>query len=1013
MTLDIETTTGAEQRPRVGNYQLRRSGGLFEEGLFYDPDALSAREMRRLRDYVDRHNLVLQTIVQFDERIIYQLAYRKNALIITANGPFDLARLAGRHEAAKGTKMAGGFSFALREQWPPLRIKHLSRTASLVDFASPGGQRTARSLRRRKKWRKTRRGFFCDVLTLGAALTGQSHSLASLAELRGTPHQKTEAAHGQGLTAKYLRYLRNDVQVTWECYESLAGEYRHFGLRQTPVSAIISEASIGKACLREMGVQPWRELQEEAPPSLVGLVMSSYSGGRSEVHLRRLISRVMYCDFRSMYPTVSILMGLWRFVTAEGIDWQEATTETRAFVDGLRREDLAKPETWRRLHVLVQVQPQADLLPVRAPYDSRSQAYSIGLNYLTAAEPLWVPLADVIVAKQLTGKTPTILRALAFTPRTVQADLKPIDVLGNPDYRINPASQDFYLRLIQLRSEIKRQMRALPPGPEHDRLDAEQLTLKIIANATCYGIFVELNVIEYARKREVTYYTSDEQAHTTKLASIEQPGRYFHPLLATLTTAAARLMLATAESLAEDEGLSWTFCDTDSMALARPTGMAEEEFLARAGRVRGWFERLNPYLSGDELFKVEDANFSLNAPAEVAPLYCLAVSDKRYVLFNVDDDGRPVLRKASAHGLGYLLAPYPKEKAPDSIQEPRVKLSDLGVARWQHDLWYRIVEAALAGHSQQVDFDGLPGFDQVAISRYAATRPHLLHWFDAYNKGRPYHEQVRPFGFLNAYQTKSRAERDAAALSLLGDGAGKGKSLVTWEPKVVSPFDPDPAVAVLRCFDRETGESVPPELLKTYRQAVARYHLHPEAKFSGGDYTDSGVLHRRHIRVPETKGVRFIGKEAHRWQERSQTGDDPTAQIHYGTSGGDYSELRVAVRTSCDQYGLRALAREAGVSAHAVSDFVAGVSETSDATIAALEDALPHLSSTQAEADAHERAVLDRVRERCSVNGITRFAERARVDRATLSAALAGRRRPSNRMLSRLTEAVGKGSARD
>ena len=50
----------------------------------------------------------------------------------------------------------------------------------------------------------------------------------------------------------------------------------------------------------------------------------------------------------------------------------------------------------------------------------------------------------------------------------------------------------------------------------------------------------------------------------------------------------------------------------------------------------------------------------------------------------------------------------------------------LGIERWQYDLWYLIAWAALAGRPQQVDFYDLPGFDQVAVSRYAATRPRLL-----------------------------------------------------------------------------------------------------------------------------------------------------------------------------------------------------------------------------------------------------------------------------------------------
>ena len=165
-------------------------------------------------------------------------------------------------------------------------------------------------------------------------------------------------------------------------------------------------------------------------------------------------------------------------------------------------------------------------------------------------------------------------------------------------------------------------------------------------------------------------------------------------------------MLGIVEALVKKEGLDWAFCDTDSMALARPEGMPRSEFLERVERVRGWFEKLNPYGSGDQLFKLEEVNYDLSGQRR-EPLYCFAVSDKRYVLFNIGADGGPVLRKAAAHGLGHLLAPYPEEQAPELIPAPKVKLRELGVRRWQHDLWYLIAQAALAGHPQQVDLGNL------------------------------------------------------------------------------------------------------------------------------------------------------------------------------------------------------------------------------------------------------------------------------------------------------------------
>ena len=69
----------------------------------------------------------------------------------------------------------------------------------------------------------------------------------------------------------------------------------------------------------------------------------------------------------------------------------------------------------------------------------------------------------------------------------------------------------------------------------------------------------------------------------------------------------------------------------------------------------------------------------------VATSYGFAVSDKRYVLFNLHD-GRPVIRKASAHGLGHLRAPYGPNDAPSDIPAPDLDLRDIGVERWQQFL---------------------------------------------------------------------------------------------------------------------------------------------------------------------------------------------------------------------------------------------------------------------------------------------------------------------------------------
>jgi len=293
--------------------------------------------------------------------------------------------------------------------------------------------------------------------------------------------------------------------------------------------------------------------------------------------------------------------------------------------------------------------------------------------------------------------------------------------------------------------------------------------------------------------------------------------------------------------------------------------------------------------------------------ADIVPLFCVAVSAKRYVLFNLDARGRPVLRKASAHGLGHLRPPYDENDAPASIPSPSVPLRELGVERWQYDLWYRIVEAVLAGHSAQVCLDDLPDFDIPAVSRYAATTPTLLRWFDRYNVGRPYREQVRPFGFLLNFQRDPLAAVPLPCPSASDDRQAGSSSD---PPRPVATFDQDPAVAATRCFDRITGDPVSREVLKTYRQALAQYHLHPETKFANGDYLDAGPTKRRHIQVVS---IDRIGKEANRWEEQLYLGNDPEAQIVYGTDDESRDGTIAFIREVADRVGRRALAEAARV----------------------------------------------------------------------------------------------------
>lgn len=844
---DCETTTDPGQALRFGFYQVRDGQKLHEDGVFYDASSLSADDLSSLKNYAARHDLVFRTVRDFIEEVFLKFGFYRRGAIVGFNLPFDISRLAIRHAPARGRPMHGGFSFTLTENTfaPHVRIRHLSRRSALIDFSIPHGPDAApsRSMRKRGQKRSANRGYFFDAKTLAGALTARSFTLASLCGELGTDTRKHETdEHGGPVTEDYLRYARADVQATWECHCRLLARYAAYGL-DVPPHKILSEASIGKACLQKMSVKPLLECQPDFLREMFGRILGAYYGGRAEVRIRREVREVRYCDFKAMYPTVNTLIGLWRFVIGDGLVWRDGTEQARSLLQSVTFEDLQLKHTWRQLTVIARVRPDRDLLPVRAKYDGKS--LTIGLNYMTCRDPLWFTLADLLAAKLLTGKTPEIEEAIIFEPGPVQEGLQPVTLLGRDEFNVDPTADDMFRRLVDLRDQADKR---------HGN------AIKIINNSMSYGIAIEINRDDAAKCADLDVYGPTGGRRTRNVA-VEEPGTFFNPLLGAIITGAARLMLAVGERLVLDESLEWVFCDTDSLAIARPGDMDRGEFARRVDRVVAWFEALNPYAKPGSILKVEDLNRDPKTGLEV-PLYAWAISAKRYALFNVDQNGKPHLRKVSQHGLGHLMPPYEGE-----IDETRTP--NLGVPPWHRHLWQRIVEAALAGTPDRVDLDYHPNFELPALSRYGATTPEQLGWFKTWNEGKPYREQVKPFNFLTVFMEEAFLSPipDDQAEAIRGKGRPRKRSV-----SPVAPFHRDPTQAILQAFDRHTGNPVASGILKTYQQALRSYHLSCEGKFENGAFLDRGTTRRRHAVATE---VRLIGKEANR-VDLDQPGDAPT-----------------------------------------------------------------------------------------------------------------------------------------
>jgi hypothetical protein len=847
LTFDCETSIDAAQELRFGFYQVRKVELLKLEGIFFNPAALTPFECQLIRNYARSHGLDVMTIEAFRTDVFLKYGYTRCGTVVGFNLPFDISRIAMAHGPAM-RHMRGGFSFHLTDDPydPRVRVKHLSPRAALIDFGVPGDQDTPRGMRKRKLYIPAFRGHFIDLKTFGNALLSQRFSLRTLAEHLKTPTQKHETDEHGRLSREYLDYARADVQVTWECYVELTARYAQHGLNRLP-DRLLSEASIGKAYLHEMGIKPFLGCDPGFSREVFGKIFCGYYGGRAEVHIRREIHECAYVDFKSMYPTVNSHMGLSEFVIADGMTWSDSTVQTRKFLATVKKDDLRKPGTWRELRTLVRLKPNDDILPTRAPYDDKT--YTIGLNYLSSPWPLWFTLADCIAAKLLGDKTVAIEEAITFEPGPPQQDLQTVQILGREDYRVDPNTDDLFVRLIDLRDAAK------------ERGDPIEKTLKIIANATSYGIFIEVNRDDAPKSEPLDVYGPDGKCVRTNTKAVEEPGRYFNALLGVLITGAARLMLAIAERTVLDAGLDWAFCDTDSLAIIRPPKMSRPTFRKRVHEVIESFVSLNPYRKPGSILKLEDVNFGIKSKS-LEQLYVYAISAKRYALFNLDADGRPVLRKASAHGLGHLIDPYRDDDAPEHLPKPQVPLRELGVRRWQHDLWIKIIEAAIDGHPNQVALDWHPSFASPAASRYSASSPEMLRWLTKWNSDKPYREQIRPFGFLLVYTAKTGVF--APLLTEEGeewddDDFGPGRPPKEDEPRPIAPYDNDSVKALARAFDRVTGKPVKPERLKTYAEMLAQYHISPESKFENGQFRDRGRTERRHV-IAES--LVLIGKEA-------------------------------------------------------------------------------------------------------------------------------------------------------
>ena len=952
LVFSTQTKVGAAQKLTVGSYRVIFDSQCLEEGLFYGDD-LSKKDRKLLEQYVRTYRpdtvtegvrkLRLLTRIEFLEEV-YWNAYKARFLLVGFNLPSALSRIAFNFSSARD-QFAGGFSLGLWSYTdnggrnridtfrPKVRIKYIDNKRALIDF---GGRRSPDKEDMipedpnsgDSKPARTFRGHFLDLRTFAFALTDNAYSLGEACEAFALEYRKhVRLRHGK-VTEENIDQIRRDLLATTELSFKLLEEFNHHPLALSATRAF-SPASIGKGYLRAMGIKPILARQPGFPKQYLGHAQTAFFGGRTSVHIRKVVCPVVYTDFLSMYSTVNSLMSLWQFVIAGEIRVVEhCQEEVETFLRQLKPDDLFKPEKWKNMAGFVQVVPDGDILPARSKFSSATNDWQVGINHLYA-EPehaLWFAIPDVVASVLLTGQIPKITDAFRIEACGTLSNLCPTKLRGMVE--VDPRSEDFFKVIVEERLRLSSRFDL----PELERKRLEK-ALKVLASASSYGIYAQMDREDADDKFNVTCHGIDAEPYSCRVMHPDVPGEFCFPPLASLITAGARLMLSLLEHCVSELGGAYVMEDTDSMAIVAteggglvrcpggPLGMKDGHSAVRAlswaqvEQIADRFATLNPYGSQARnhfsILKIERDNFN-PVTGNQRQLYCLAISAKRYALFLLDEESTPVMLQKdvnngedrwSEHGLGHLRNPGDLESEDHD---------------WIRQAWVSIVRRALHLRTQPLPFEDLP-----AVGRVTISSPVVMRSLSKLNFRKKRGDRLKPFDILLSCHVKQ-----------FGQPIGVDPERF----HLVARYEPDPGKWLeMRWIDQHSGKSYrittagfhgerDVARVKTYGEILREYEFHPGSKSADPKGQPSGkqtlgLLQRRHVRVEQ---ITYIGKESNNLEE-VESGLIHSAQSVY-TEYPDprREEWHTKILPALKKFPVAALVKLSGLSRSTLTRALAG-----------------------------------------------------------------------------------------
>ena len=895
LVIDCETTIDASQRLLFGVYRVysdrpsQRAGvWCSEEGIFYaddlpetDPDGYATIQSfaeRRREDAPPgtNPNFKVMSRHEFVDGPFRQWGYKRKATIVGYNLPFDLARLAVHVGDARGETFRGGVSLQLWDNWngnenryrPRIVVKHIDGHRTRIKFTTSKEHADAKTRRIAFDYFE---GKFLDLRTLAFAQSDEAHlTLETACQRSGVNYVKRPVTHGI-ITANNVEYCREDVKATAELMTALVGQHDLHPVNLEPHHTY-SAATVGKAYWKALGIETSASRLDGYPDQQHAQAMAAFFGGRAECKIRKTEVPVVVCDFKSMYMTVNALMETWKLITAQHLKTVDVTNSVRELIAD---PDLAARcftrELWPQLQTLVEVEPNGATLPVRARYATTSPTWTVGVNPNHSNQPAWYSLADIIAAIILDGPTPTIISAYQLVGEGTMPGLEPLKLRGDVDY--DPRIDDLFRVLVEQRHRIRNDKTI----PKTQRAVTAQF-LKVKANASGYGTLAQFDRQRLTDAIDIVVHTPTE-SYVNRLDTIETPGEYTFPHLATTITAAARLMLALVEHEIRLRGGQYAFCDTDSMAIVAtrhgatircPGGDIYDHEQQPAIHAMSFkdveaivtrFETLNPYnpthLPGS-ILAIENTK-----RGKIRELWCYAISAKRYRL--ADRNGNIIDYKQ--HGLGQLHNP---------TSDPQ--------REWIAEAWNYLTTG--------IEPDWL---DQPALTKITVSSAEILRWFKTYNRHKPYRDQIKPTNFLLlAYPDRLGPNPTVQPVAAFNTNTRQYQTFDWYDRTTGKP------TTITTRKTTEPGVHTPGVTrVHTYRDILTRYHNHPEHKTQpkpGTTPKDAhGLLQRRPI--TPLPPILYIGKEANDLHQRAHgiTTHDQTNTTYQHPQHTTWTQLTRAV----------------------------------------------------------------------------------------------------------------------